>query len=156
MTAMTDDADGYISRLDDPRRKAEAVQLDGIFRKATGFAPRLWSGKMIGYGVYDYTYASGRSGRWFATGFAVPARQITIYILPGYTPFEDLMARLGPHRRGKACLYVSRLEAIDTSVLGELIAAGLADLGTRWPVPADLGPLVIRLPERVRIRLCMI
>ncbi|MGI1661713.1 DUF1801 domain-containing protein [Palleronia sp. KMU-117] len=131
---MTDDAEAYIAGLPNPQRRADAQVLDALFRRATGFTPRLWSGKMIGYGRYDYTYASGHSGRWFATGFAVPDRQITVYVLPGYTPFPDLMARLGKARRGKSCLYIPRLADIDLAVLEDLVRAGVADLGTRWTV----------------------
>jgi hypothetical protein len=134
MAAVTDDAESYMAGLANLQRREEARTLDALFRRATGFAPRLWSGKMIGYGRYDYTYDSGHSGSWFATGFAVPDRQITVYILPGYTPFPDLMARLGKVRHGKSCLYISRLADIDLGVLEDQVRAGLADLGTRWRV----------------------
>ena len=134
MATVTDDAETYIAGLENERRRAEALELDALFRRATGFRPRLWAGKMIGYGRYDYTYESGHSGSWFATGFAVPERQITIYVLPGYTPFPSIMARLGRYRLGKACLYVPRLDNVDLSVLEELIRAGVADLGTRWTI----------------------
>jgi hypothetical protein len=134
MATVTDTAEAYIESLANDRRRAEAGELDALFRRATGLRPRLWSGKMIGYGAYDYTYESGHSGRWFATGFAVPDRQITIYVMPGYTPFPQIVARLGRVRTGKSCLYISRLDAIDTAVLEELIRAGLADLGTRWTI----------------------
>jgi hypothetical protein len=132
--AVTGDAEAYIAALPNPQRREDAQVLDALFRRATGFAPRLWSGKMIGYGRYDYTYDSGHSGRWFATGFAVPDRQVTVYILPGYTHFPDLMARLGKVRHGRSCLYIPRLAGIDLGVLEELVRAGLADLGTRWQI----------------------
>jgi hypothetical protein len=134
MAAVTDDAEAYIASLPNLQRRDEAQVLDALFRRATGFAPRLWSGKMIGYGRYDYTYDSGHSGSWFATGFAVPDRQVTVYILPGYTSFPDLMARLGKVKHGKSCLYIPRLADVDLGVLEDLVRAGLADLGTRWPI----------------------
>ena len=134
MATVTDNAEAHIAGLPSDRRRAEALELDALFRRATGFRPRLWSGKMIGYGRYDYTYESGHSGSWFATGFAVSDRQITVYVLPGYTPFPSIMARLGKHRLGKSCLYISRLDAVDIGVLEELIRAGVADLGTRWTI----------------------
>lgn len=129
-----DTAEAFIAGIEDPRRKAEAERLDGIFRDVTGFRPLLWSGRMIGYGSYDYTYASGHSGTFLATGFAVAKRQVTIYVLPGYTPFPDIMARLGKHRIGKSCLYLTRLGDADEDALRDLIRAGLDDLGTRWPI----------------------
>lgn len=134
METVTDDAEAYIAGLDSPQRREDARVLDGLFRRATGFQPRLWSGKMVGYGRYDYTYESGHSGSWFATGFAVPDRQVTVYIMPGYSGFPDQMARIGKVRHGKSCLYITRLADIDLAVLEELVRAGVADLGTRWTV----------------------
>ncbi len=124
----------YIAAIEDPRRKAEAEALDEIFREVTGFQPQLWSGRMIGYGAYDYTYDTGHSGTWLATGFAVSARQVTLYIMPGYTEFPEIMARLGTYRAGKACVYLTRLERADPEALRDLIRAGLENLGTRWPI----------------------
>lgn len=128
------EAEAHIAAIDDPGRKAEAQRLDTIFREVTGYVPKLWSGRMIGYGAYDYTYDSGHSGTFLATGFAVSKRQLTVYILPGYTPFPEIMARLGKHKHGKSCLYVTRLDTIDEAALRDLIRAGLDDLGTRWEV----------------------
>lgn len=131
---VTDTAQAYISALDDPRRQPEAAKLDAIFRQVTRFEPRLWAGKMIGYGSYDYTYDSGHSGTMFATGFAVPKRQITLYIMPGYANFGPILNRLGKHRKGKSCLYLNNLSDADEVALRDLIRAGLDDLATRWPV----------------------
>ncbi|MEL6168540.1 MAG: DUF1801 domain-containing protein [Pseudomonadota bacterium] len=134
MSADQAAAEAHIAAIEDPRRNAEAKALDTLFRDVTGFAPRLWSGRMVGYGSYDYTYESGHSGTSLATGFAVGARQLTLYIMPGYTPFPEIMERLGKHKKGKACLYLTRLENADDSALRDLIRAGLEDLGARWVI----------------------
>ncbi len=102
----------------------------------TGFHPRLWGDRIIGYGQYHYTYASGRAGDFLATGFAARKAALSLYIMPGYAEFSDLVSRLGKHRRGKACLYITRLADVGTGVLRVLVRAGLEDLGRRWPVAA--------------------
>ncbi|MHA6346151.1 DUF1801 domain-containing protein [Roseivivax sp. CAU 1761] len=124
----------YLAAVTPERRRAEAVELDALFRAATGFAPRVWSGGMLGYGRYDYRYASGRSGSWFATGFAPRKAALTLYILPGYADHGEILAALGPHRAGKGCVYITALDRIDRAVLPRLIRAGLADLARHWPV----------------------
>lgn len=116
------------------KRQAEAERLDAIFREVTGWEPRLWSGRMIGYGSYDYTYASGHSGTSLATGFAMGAKQISLYIMPGYESFPEIMERLGKHRTGAACVYLTRLDNADEDALRDLIRAGLDRLGSMWPV----------------------
>jgi hypothetical protein len=127
------EVEAHIAGLE-PRRNAEAQALDRIFRATTGFQPKLHSGRMIGYGTYDYTYDSGHSGTSLATGFAMGKARISIYIMPGYTEFPDIMARLGKHKTGKSCVYLTRLEHANETALSELIKAGLADLETRWPI----------------------
>ncbi|MFL4468908.1 DUF1801 domain-containing protein [Tateyamaria armeniaca] len=126
----------WVRTVEPERRRDEAIALDALFRKATGFAPVVWTGGIVGYGAYDYTYASGRSGTWMATGFAPRKAKLSIYIMPGYADFGPILERLGPHSKGKSCLYVTRLERVDQDVLSELIVAGLNDLGTYWPVRA--------------------
>ncbi len=132
--AQPSETEAFLQAIEPDRRREEAARLDTLFRNATGFAPKLWSGRMIGYGQYDYTYESGSSGTFLATGFAMSPRQISIYILPGYTPFPDIMARLGKHRHGKSCVYLTRLDNADEGALSDLIRAGLEDLATRWTI----------------------
>lgn len=130
------DVTKFLSSVEPERRRAEAVALDRLFQRITGFKPKLW-GSMVGYGRYDYTYDSGHSGTSLATGFAPRKSKLSVYIMPGYTAFTDISARLGKHKWGKACLYINKLEDIELEVLGELIAAGLEDLGRRWTVLPD-------------------
>ncbi len=133
---IDEDFDAWLATVE-PRRQAETVTLIDLFSSTTGFKPRLWSGNMVGFGRYDYTYASGRSGTWFATGFAPRKAKLSIYIMPGYADFGPILDRLGKHTIGKSCLYVNKLPDIDLGVLSELIRAGLDDLGKRWPVLPD-------------------
>ena len=116
------------------RRQDEARDLDALYRDVTGWAPRVWGRNMIGYGQYAYTYDSGRSGEFMATGWGIGARQISLYILPGYSDFPDIAARLGKHKRGKSCWYLTKLDAADPEALRDLIRAGLDDLASQWPV----------------------
>lgn len=131
-----EDVTAFLQDLTPERRQAEAVELDALFRRVTGWEPEKYKGGMLGYGRYDYTYASGRTGSSLATGFAPRKAKLSIYIMPGYTDFSDILARLGKHTKGKSCLYLNKLADADLAVLEELIRAGLADLKTHWPVHA--------------------
>lgn len=128
------DVDAYLNSVEPRRRREESVVLDALFRRATGFRPQMWGSSIVGYGRYDYTYASGHSGTFLATGFSPRKSAFSIYILPGYADFGDLLKRLGKHKIGKSCLYINKLADVDTEVLTELIQAGLTDLATRWDV----------------------
>lgn len=118
----------------EPSRQAEAAQLLAIFGEVAGFAPQLWPGGIAGFGRYAYRYESGTAGESLATGFSPRKAEISIYIMPGYADFGDLLRRLGKHRMGKACLYLRHMADADEEILRALIRAGLDDLGQRWTV----------------------
>lgn len=126
----------FLSMVEPERKRLDATELDRIFRAATGFEPRMWGPSIVGYGRYHYRYDTGREGDFLATGFSPRKANLSIYIMPGYADFGNILARLGKHKTGKSCLYISKLADIDTRVLTELIRAGLDDLGRRWPVVA--------------------
>jgi hypothetical protein len=118
----------------DPARRVEAARLLAIFAEVTGWEPRLWGPSMVGFGRYVYRYASGHGGESLATGFSPRKAELSIYLMAGGEALAPILARLGPHRMAKACLYVKRLDAVDEGVLRDLIRAGLADLTRQWPV----------------------
>ncbi|WP_187428975.1 hypothetical protein ROLI_035880 [Roseobacter fucihabitans] len=124
----------FLENVMPARRHAQAQVLNALFQEVTGWRPALWQGSILGYGSYDYTYASGRSGTYLATGFAARKARLSVYIMPGYGDFGDLLVRLGKHKAGKSCLYINKLEDVDLDVLKTLIRAGLDDLGRRWPI----------------------
>ncbi len=127
----------FIASVDNPVRRQDAAALDMLFRQATGFVPRLWSGSIIGYGRYHYRYESGREGDAPATGFSPRKANLVVYIMPGYTDFGSILGRLGKYKIGKSCLYLNKLADIDVDVLAELVKAGLDDLGSRWTIHRD-------------------
>lgn len=129
-TAPTDrDPREFIAALDDERRKSEAMQLLELFEQRTGEQPVMWGDSIIGFGTYDYGYASGRSGSWMRVGFSPRKQQMTVYVMPGFERYDELLAALGPHSTGKSCLYLKRLDAVDTTVLGDLVAESYEAMG---------------------------
>ena len=134
-TQATDiSVESFLASVDPDRKREEARQLDALFQRVTGWQPLMWGPSMIGYGEYHYRYESGREGDFLATGFSPRKARHSIYILPGYGDYGDILARLGKHARGKSCLYINKLADIDLDVLGELIEAGVRDLSRRYEV----------------------
>lgn len=134
-TQPTDaDVAAFLRAVAHPVRRADGLRLDELFRRVTGWTPRIWGPGIVGYGSYDYCYDSGRTGRFLATGFAPRKASLSVYIMPGYADYTAILARLGKHKMGKSCLYISRLDDVDEHVLADLIRRGLEDLGAIWPV----------------------
>jgi hypothetical protein len=125
------DRAAFLLGVESPERKAEAARLLDLFGRVTGWEPRLWGASMAGFGRYEYRYDSGHGGEAMVTGFSPRKAELSVYVLAGYDDFGPILARLGPHRLGKSCLYLKRLDKVDEGVLAELIAAGVAEMGRR-------------------------
>jgi hypothetical protein len=104
-----------------------------MMREATGNRAAMWGDSIVGFGKYAYTYASGRSGEWPITGFSPRKRELTLYIMPGFSKYERLMKKLGKHRTGKSCLYIKRLSDVDEGVLEELIRESVKRMREMYP-----------------------
>ena len=126
--------EGFIASIAHPTRQQDAGVLVDLFTKTTGFAPQMWGNSIVGFGQYHYRYATGREGDFLATGFSPRKSNLSIYIMPGYGDFSDILKNLGKHKLGKSCLYVNKLSDIDLDISAKLIAAGIERLDQIWPV----------------------
>ena len=120
-TTPTDaSVDDVIAATEDPRRREDARAALDLISEVTGAEPVVWGTSMIGFGRQPYTTADGKQREWFAVGLAPRKAALTFYGLT-YGSDDDLLEQLGPHTTGKGCLYVKRLEALDRSVLTEMV-----------------------------------
>ena len=87
---------------------------------------------MIGYGKYHYKYKSGREGDWFITGFSPRKRNMTVYIMPGFSNYQALLAKLGKHKTSVSCIYFNKLADIDVKILRQIIRRSVADMKKRY------------------------
>lgn len=116
----------FLDAIGDPKMRADCKAVAKMMREATGCRGAMWGASMVGFGSYDYRYASGREGRWFLTGFAPRKQALTLYIMPGFASFEELLGGLGKYRTGKSCLYLKSLDDVDREVLRRLIGESVA------------------------------
>ncbi|SRR6266498_3422022 len=109
----------FLQGIRDERKREDCYQILKIMKKATQAEPKMWGTSIVGFGDYHYKYASGRENDWFITGFSPRAQNLTLYMMGGFD--ADIMKRLGKYKTGKGCLYINKLEDVDTKVLSELI-----------------------------------
>ena len=91
-------------------------------QEITGEPPAVWGTSIIGFGTYHYRYASGHEGDGPLAGFAPRRQHLVIYLVGEFeNRHQSVLARLGPHKTGKGCLYIKRLDGVDRDALRELI-----------------------------------
>ena len=114
--------DEFLAAVSNAQRRADGLALLDMMKDVTGLEPEMWGPSIIGFGEYHYRYESGREGDMPLVGFSPRSKSLSLYVMPGFGEFDDLLSRLGKYRTGVSCLYVNKLADVDTDVLRELIA----------------------------------
>jgi hypothetical protein len=115
-------AEAFLAAVPDDRRRDDAQRLSGLMAGWTGEAPTLWGTSIVGYGHYRYRYDSGHEGEAPLVGFAPRKTGLVVYLVAGVEErYPKLLETLGPHKLGKGCLYLKRLDDVDHEVLHALV-----------------------------------
>ena len=122
-THQTDaSAEMFLAQVPDDRRREDARRLCAMMREITGEPPVMWGSSIVGFGTYHYRYASGHEGDSALASFSPRRQNLAIYLVGEFADrHRAALARLGPHKTGKGCLYISRLADVDLDALRELI-----------------------------------
>ena len=121
----------YIVSRANPQQRTDCRELMVLLKKITRQSPRMWGPSIVGYGSYQYAYASGRTGEAPLAGFAIRGRELVVYVLTEGKEQRSLLSRLGKHRMGKVCLYFKQLADLDRSTLEKLVAGSVAEVRRR-------------------------
>jgi uncharacterized protein DUF1801 len=115
-------AEGLLARVPDQQQREDARRLCAMMQEITGEPPAVWGTSIIGFGTYHYRYASGHQGDSALASFSPRRQHLAIYLVGEFgSRHQSALARLGPHKTGKGCLYVKRLDDVDQDALRELI-----------------------------------
>jgi len=123
--------DEYLASRANPEQLKDCKAIMAICKRVTKQQPYMWGPSIVGYGSYTYRYDSGRAGDAPLAAFAVRGKEFVVYLGVDDPGQAGLLARLGPHKMGKSCLYFKRLSDLDAKVLEELIAVSVAEAKRR-------------------------
>lgn len=123
----------FLAQLENDLQRADCEVLVRLMQEESGEEPVLWGSTIVGFGQYHYRYSSGREGDFMRVGFSPRKDSLSIYIIPGFASYTSLLAQLGKHKMGKSCLYIKRLEEVDTKALQHLIRQSLQDMRQLYP-----------------------
>lgn len=118
----------FINNIEDAQKKADSKTIVKIMKEATGDKPKMWGSSIVGFGTYHYKYKSGQEGDWMLTGFSPRKANLSIYIMPGFKKYGDLLKKLGPHKHSVGCLYIKKLEDIHLPTLKKIITQSVRDM----------------------------
>lgn len=125
----------YLAAIEDDERRKDCKTLSTLMKRVTGCPARMWGESIVGFDGYHYKYASGHEGDCCVVGYSSRKGDISLYLLSGYDDpdTKKLLARLGKHKTGKACLYIRRLSDVELPVLEQLIERSVEETRRRYP-----------------------
>jgi hypothetical protein len=125
-TKPTDaNVDSFLDEVEHPGRRADGKAVSEMMERVTGEPAVMWGPSIVGFGSYHYRYASGHEGDMCRVGFSPRSANLVLYV-GGFADYEALLARLGKHKRSKACLYLGKLADVDLGVLEEIVRRSYA------------------------------
>lgn len=119
----------FLESVENEQRRNDSLELLEIFKQTTKMSPILWGNNIVGFGEYHYkSERSSQEGDWPLTGFSPRKRNMTVYIMPGFTNYQNLLSKLGKHKTSVSCIYFNKLENIDVNVLKQIIRRSVSDM----------------------------
>ena len=121
-TKVTDaSVEDFIGSVENERRRQDGFTLLEMYKRVTGLEPKMWGPGIVGFGVYHYkSERSSQEGDWPLAAFSPRKQNLTLYVYP--RKFPELLKDLGKHTTSVGCLYINKLDDVDTKVLEKLIA----------------------------------
>jgi len=114
--------DDFIAKIENPRRRADALTALRIYKEITRLPPVMWGPSIIGFGTQHYVYETGREGDMPAAAFSPRKANMTFYVGDTFKGAEKLYGKLGKYKKSVACLYINKLDDVELDVLYEIIA----------------------------------
>ena len=115
----------FLNSVADEQKRNDSFEILKMMKQVSKEDAKMWGTSIVGFGSYHYKGASGREGDWMLIGFSPRKQNITLYIMPGFDHYQELMKNLGKYSTGKSCLYIKRLSDVDVNVLKELMTESL-------------------------------
>ena len=118
--------EAFLNGIEDEKKRQDCFTVLEIMKQITKAEPQMWGTSIVGFGTYHYKYESGREGDWLVAGFSPRKQNLTLYIMAGFSRYDELLSKLGKFTTGKSCLYIKKIEDIDLPTLKELIKQSVA------------------------------
>ncbi|MFC1746905.1 DUF1801 domain-containing protein [Candidatus Neomarinimicrobiota bacterium] len=125
------DVESFLRSLENDTRRRDSITILHLMKEITGMEPEMWDSSIVGFGSYHYKYETGHEGDMPLIGFSPRKQAMTLYIIPGINQYDDLLARLDKHKRGKSCLYLNKLADVDVQVLEVLMRESFLHMKSR-------------------------
>ena len=122
----------FLKKIENPTNREDSFMILKLMKEVTQEEPVMW-GDIVGYGKHHFKYPTGIEGDSFLTGFSPREQKLTLYIMPGFDEFDQLLSNLGKFKTGKSRLYINTLKDVDMDILKEIISKSVKYVKKLFP-----------------------
>jgi hypothetical protein len=115
----------FLNAIKDEQVREDCWAITEMMKQATKAEPKMWGPSIVGFGSIRYKYPNGREMDWMQVAFSPRKQNLTLYLETKFDERDDLLAKLGKHSCGKACLYIKRLSDVHLPTLKKLVNASV-------------------------------
>ncbi len=123
----------YITNISPISKQLDAQWLLETCERLIGEKAKMWGPSIIGSGSYHYKYESGREGDMVLCGFSPRKTALVVYLGGNIDDQAELLEKLGPHKMGRSCLYIKRLDDVDLNIMEALMQKSIDATLAKYP-----------------------
>ena len=130
------DIDKFLQSVEPEKKRMDSIEFKKLFDSVVKEKASLWNNNMIGYGSYHYkSERSKQEGDWPLTGFSPRKQYIAVYIMSGVNNYKELLGQLGKFKISSgSCIYINKIEDINTDILKKIITVSVSDMKKTYKV----------------------
>ncbi|BDU36239.1 DUF1801 domain-containing protein [Vibrio nigripulchritudo] len=121
----------FLNAVKHDKRREDAFELLAMFERVTERKAVMWGDSIVGFGSYKYTNTKGTYS-WMITGFSPRKKNLTVYIMQGFSDYADDLAAIGKVKTAKSCLYLTNLSKINMEALESLLVKAVRDMEEKY------------------------
>ena len=111
----------FLAAVSDERQRRDAKVVAAMMEEITKEKPAMWGTGIVGFGSYRYSQRAGQQADWPMVGFSPRKGNLTLYIMPGFENYGELLKAMGKHKTGVSCLYIKSLDDVHVPTLKTLV-----------------------------------
>ncbi len=112
--------DKFLASISDEQKRTNCLSLLKLMKNLTGKPAVMWGKAIVGFGSFHYRGKTSE-GDWFHVGFSPRKQNLVLYLHCELEKQSALLEKLGKHKIGKSCLYLTKLEDAHLPTLKKLI-----------------------------------
>lgn len=121
----------FLAGVPDERQRRDAKVVAAMMEEVTKEKPAMWGTSIVGFGSYRYAQRSGQEADWPIVGFSPRKGSLTLYIMPGFDNYRELLGELGKHKTGVSCLYIKTLDDVHMPTLKKIVRESVKHMKKR-------------------------